>query len=545
MSTSRTALASLFGIASIVGASALAHAQSHHGAGVLGDVDGDRRGDVVLTGGMIPSGSPWYTVPVAHSNGDGTFRVTNENVPNFPSQATEPDAVPVAGDFDGDGNTDVALIGRRSDIIPVAFSYGGPLGDFYVTEYANRVFADFAAHWPSQPHAATPVAGDFDGDGRTDIALVGGFLGGGPSSPLYPWGSIPIAFSNGWGTFRVTNYAVADFPLWATQPNAQPVAADFDGNGCTDLALTGGFSPPSFGADGGPPWVTIPVAYSECNGHFHVSNVPVADFPLYATQDALAVAGDFNGDGLGDIALTGGRSPGGAPWTTIPVAFSTGAGFRVTNYFAADFPLYATQIGAQVIATDLDGDGRDDLALAGGHIPTEAWGGAPWSTIPVAFSNGDGTFRVTNSFVPDFPTFATQGYTPPRPAAPHLPPTAVSASQARRHQIFAVLENVDDIGDIWWGNEDTGRLILDVNSGDLPRKGFVALSPLALDRMYPLHLTVKFSNAGCFNSSGTVRFVVDGLEVLSDGEGPAWRICDWFYRKEFNVNTRYGTVNFY
>ena len=374
--------------------------------GVLGDVDGDGLGDIALTGGFIPSsGAAWTTVPVAHSNADGSFRVTNHVVPSFPLFATQSGAAPVAGDFDGDGRTDLALVGGKGwGTIPVARSEGD--GKFGVTNLAATDFATYAAQL-----GAVPVAGDFNGDGRTDIALTGGRS---PSGA--PWGTIPVAFSNGNGTFRVTNLVTASFPLLATQWNAKVVAADFNNDGRTDLALVGGYEPGTGMSFVGPAWTTVPVAFSNGDGTFRVTNYNVTDFPIFATQGALAVAGDFNGDGYGDIALTGGRTPSGAPWGSVPVAFSNGNGtFRVTNLGVADFPTFATQ-GAQVVAADFDHDGKTDLALTGG---------AGWTTVPVAFSKGDGSFRVTNKVVATFPTYATQ-------ASSTRSPTAVSASNARR-----------------------------------------------------------------------------------------------------------------
>jgi hypothetical protein len=49
------------------------------------------------------------------------------------------------------------------------------------------------------------LLGDFNWDGMTDIALVGGS----------GWKTLPVAFSNGDGGFRVTNEVVPDFPSWA------------------------------------------------------------------------------------------------------------------------------------------------------------------------------------------------------------------------------------------------------------------------------------------------------------------------------------------
>lgn len=137
----------------------------------------------------------------------------------------------------------------------------------------------------------------------TDLALTGG-----TSSSGQPWESIPVAFSNGNGTFRVTNTAVVNFGVYATQ-GAQLVAADINGDGRTDLALTGGSTPipvPGRLVPKSIPWTTMPVAFSNGDGSFSVTNDAVANFPTWATQDVLGETYSYGATEVsGSEAFTG------------------------------------------------------------------------------------------------------------------------------------------------------------------------------------------------------------------------------------------------
>ncbi|MCU0285198.1 MAG: VCBS repeat-containing protein [Acidobacteria bacterium] len=317
-----------------------------------GDYNGDGKTDMALTGG-----SNWTRVPIAFSNGNGTFKITDLPLVNFVGWAKTPNVKVLTGDFNGDGKTDMALTGGSNwTRIPVAFSRGD--GNFNVTNEPHNNFVTWA-----KSSNVKIFTSDFNGDGKTDMALAG----------VKGWATIPVAFSNGNGTFTVTNNQSIEFAYWATSQNVRILSGDFNGDGKTDFILTG--------VKG---WTTLPVAFSNGNGTFKVTNFPIAGFADWAAApNVRVIIGDFNGDKKKDIALTGGST-----WKTLPVAFSNGNGtFNVVNQPVNLFAEWAATPNVRIFTGDFNGDKKIDIALTGIN---------GWTTIPVAFSNGDGTFNVTN-----------------------------------------------------------------------------------------------------------------------------------------------------
>ena len=276
-----------------------------------GDFNGNGLTDLALVR-QVPG---WNTIPIAFANGDGSWSVTNGPAPNFIADwANQPGVRVLAGDFNGNGLSDFALVRQTPgwNTIPIAFANGD--GTWNVT---NGPAPSFIADWANQPGVRI-VAGDFNGNGLTDLALVRQTPG---------WNTIPIAFANGDGTWNVTNGSAPNFITdWANQPGVRMLAGDFNGNGLTDLALVRQT----------PGWNTIPIAFANGDGTWNVTNGPAPNFIAdWANQAGVRiVAGDFNADGLTDLALVR-QAPG---WATIPVAFATGDGnWTVTNGLAADF----------------------------------------------------------------------------------------------------------------------------------------------------------------------------------------------------------------
>jgi hypothetical protein len=65
------------------------------------------------------------------------------------------------------------------------------------------------------------VAGDFNGNGLTDLALVRQTPG---------WSTIPVAFARGDGTWTITNGAADQFADdWANRPGVHVMAGDYHG----------------------------------------------------------------------------------------------------------------------------------------------------------------------------------------------------------------------------------------------------------------------------------------------------------------------------
>ncbi len=342
---------------------------------VAGDFTGVGRTDLAVVdegsydvlGGVIPGTS---SVSILLGNGDGTFqKQVTYAVGDYPSAI-------VAGDFTGDGRTDLAVANEFDNTVSILLGNGDGTFQKQVTYQVG-----------SYPDAL--VAGDFNGDGRTDLAVAsGGF------SNLSLDGGLSVLLGNGDGTFQnQVTYAAGDFPTAI-------VAGDFTGDGRTDLAVAdaSGVSVLLGNGDGtfqnqvsytlvniptalvagdfnGDGRTDLAVAYSGSNevsillGNGDGTFQNQVSYQVGSYLDAL-VAGDFNGDGRTDLAVSDDNG--------VSVLLGNGDGTfqnQITNAVGGE--------PSAIVAGDFTGDGRTDLAVAN-EVD---------KTVSILLGNGDGTFQ--------------------------------------------------------------------------------------------------------------------------------------------------------
>lgn len=233
------------------------------------------------------------------------------------------------GDFDGDGKSDIAM---------------GNGGNVYVLLSTGSGFTNHV--WPVAPNWSSLMwTGDFNGDGRTDIAAAQG-------------SSVFMKLSTGAG-FRSETWPVQN--SWGAQGFFW--VADFNGDGLSDIASGQGTSV----------FMKLSTGTGFVNEIWSVDN-------LWGAAEMTRV-GDFNGDGLADLASASGSS--------LFFKLSTGSGMRsITVPVASAWShSHLTWVG------DFDGDGRSDFASWGGGSAYMKLASDVSSDLADFFVNGSQTAR--------------------------------------------------------------------------------------------------------------------------------------------------------
>ena len=273
------------------------------------------------------------------NNGDGTFQ---SPITLAAGRFTNL----VVRDFNGDGNLDLAALTRTPQGLLVVVFPGNGDGTFQ----APRVsFVGTSSLIP-----AKMVAGDFEGDGHVDLALVAN-----DETPGHFQGVVIVLRGNGDGTFQVSDTRRVADPFTIVTGLA---AADVNGDGHLDLVETN--------RDG-----TVNLLLGNGDGTFQD---PIA-LSVGAGATSSVAAADLRRNGITDLIVTstGPLNPG------VIVLLGNGDGTFQTPV------RYQVGTGASsVVVGDFDGDGIPDLAVI-----------SAGNTVSVLRGNGDGTFQSPVSYL--------------------------------------------------------------------------------------------------------------------------------------------------
>jgi hypothetical protein len=247
------------------------------------------------------SNAAWISV-TGGGSGSGAVNYTVAVNPGFSSRtgtltiAGQTFTVTQAGvavpfDFNGDGKTDIALWNPQSGVWSIGNGADGTIAARY--------------EWGRSDLGDSPVPADYDGDGRTDIAV---------------W----RANEGNW--YIIRSSAGGYVQNWGNAGD-RPVPADYDGDGKTDIAV---FRP------------------AECNWYIISSINGSVRIQGWGGSSDRPVPADYDGDGRADIAVW--RATEGN-WYIIKSSTNT----SILRGWGEG--------GDKPVPADYDGDGKSDLAV--------------------------------------------------------------------------------------------------------------------------------------------------------------------------------------
>jgi hypothetical protein len=231
---------------------------------------------------------------------------------------------PAPGDYDGDGQDDYALYREGATL--------GAQSEFWILTSATNTVLYYAWGLGCDPAGTnlnacdSPMARDYDGDGKTDVAVTRrGATTGDPVTWYIRRSSNNTVSAINWGVTGASTNSFYD----------APVPGDYDGDGKFDLAVY------RFGT---PPDNNYIVLKSSDGGSIYQ---PWGNF----TTDYI-LPGDYDGDGKFDFAVgrTGATNASPMVWHIL---HANGTIRQMTFGITSDFPAQG----------DYDGDGKTDIAI--------------------------------------------------------------------------------------------------------------------------------------------------------------------------------------
>ncbi len=297
---------------------------------VSGDFDGDGFTDYILIHGNQTYGWKFYS-----GNGDNTFQFISSS--SFIDSLVRP--LTYSADIDGDGKDELIVAENETNSTIKFYAV-----DYLGTSYSTRTLFIAPYIYPELIIDNNGVLfADFDGDGKTDIALQ------------YPKKMLVYIYDG-------QQYVEHSLANATTNIDASTVL-DYDGDGIAELYVTRN---------------TTTSVYKYSFTTNHMENVFNDGFP---TKYHHPYYGDFNGDGITDVLVYSNHQ-----WT---MALGTGKGYYswplmsisiLNNTFAE--PTQHSKPAFEPIIGDFNGDGKDDIMQVVLNLNTNR------SNISVFFTKG-------------------------------------------------------------------------------------------------------------------------------------------------------------
>ncbi|MEU7015091.1 FG-GAP-like repeat-containing protein [Streptomyces sp. NPDC046385] len=269
----------------------------------------------------------------------------------------------VSGDFNGDGRDDLAAL----------YGYGdGANGMFTFLGQADGTFVQVPRSAYTGPGGwdATKgklVAGDYNGDGRDDVVML--YDHGNCDTGAYTFLSkADGSFNNIFGSWR------SGAGNWC-QGNTKFVGGDFNGDGRDDLVGLYGYN------DGSVTAWTLP---SKADGGFATTVAAWHKNPgLWEWWRSKLTAGDYNGDGRADLAVMYDYGYGNSSLFTM-TSKTDGTFNEDFRSWQAPEGTWHVQEASFPVSGDTDHDGREDIAI----MYNDALGGTAANTFKARADGG-------------------------------------------------------------------------------------------------------------------------------------------------------------
>lgn len=295
----------------------------------IGDFNRDGHMDIAIEPETLAVLPATVAVSVFFGQGNGSFVAGPTTV--FDSEPFQEYQL-VAGDFDGDGNLDLAGVNGDTEPGNVMFLWGDGSGNFAPQRIVGAMGFSLAA-------------GDINGDGVPDVIIPDRF------------GIVSVVLGQ---KHRIFPSATAFFPNFS----AYVSAADVNGDGKPDL-----LSPGAVGEAPGNLYL------NQGGGQFAQAGSPSGEGLLLADLDGDGLAELIGSDGTNILIWKGTGDPnfGGPP---IGINPPTNIGFDVSEMQIAD----------------MDGDGRPDIVLPGVILYNE--GDLNFTAVAVNFGGASSPFVI-------------------------------------------------------------------------------------------------------------------------------------------------------